>query len=527
MEAKCERAQLAGASPARTGWAWPAAALLILVVLLAPFLTVDVPAVLDYPNHLARFYLLAHPNDPVLSRMYATHWSALPNIGMDVLGEALLWVLPVHVAGRMVLALSLVAPLAGTVLYARAAFGRWTWWSLGVGVVGFNGVFFLGFMNFLLGVGVALAGAAAWRILRRRAGDAPTALAGVAIGLGSYFCHLLGFAFFALLIGAQEIEALAALRRDDRLRWRHVIRTAVMLVIVAGPTVALYVFTHHSIQKGDLLLWFWRAKIVEWMTPFFTYDLWLTIVTAFVLMFVGTAVRPRAQRASGVGLALATLAILYVVAPSNAGGGAILEARFPVMAAFLVFAGFDPQLPVRNARAIAAMLIAIGVARSAEVAVNWQGRARDLVELRATIASVGPGSKVLLATTNFPVWPLEGGGRVLQGFSRVDEHLAALLVIERHAFWPLLFADPSQQPIVVLPPYDQMAEVSLAEPPRWQDLAEVPSKGIGRRPPYLRDWRRAFDYVLVLGPPPPAQNAPSGISLIRQGIATSLYRIDR
>lgn len=49
-------------------WAWPAAALLISAALLLPFLVVDVPAVVDYPNHLARFYILAHSGDPVLLR---------------------------------------------------------------------------------------------------------------------------------------------------------------------------------------------------------------------------------------------------------------------------------------------------------------------------------------------------------------------------------------------------------------------------------------------------------------------------
>src|ERR1700684_2316344 len=107
----------------RRDWAWPAAALAIAAVSLAPFLLVDVPAILDYPNHLARFYVLAHPHDPWLSRFYAPHWGVLPNLGLDVIGVALMKVAPVHFAGRIVLALSLVAPVFGAVLYARAAFG--------------------------------------------------------------------------------------------------------------------------------------------------------------------------------------------------------------------------------------------------------------------------------------------------------------------------------------------------------------------------------------------------------------------
>jgi hypothetical protein len=154
--------------PARPPWAWATAALLISAVLLSPFLIVEVPAVLDYPNHLARLYILAGPGDPILSPMYAAQWSALPNIGMDLIGRALLRILPVHVAGRVLLALSLMAPPAGTALYARAAFGRWPWWSLGAAVIAFNGVFFLGFMNFL---GLGPASIAVCRRRYARAGD--------------------------------------------------------------------------------------------------------------------------------------------------------------------------------------------------------------------------------------------------------------------------------------------------------------------------------------------------------------------
>ena len=110
--------------------AWAVAALLILAMSLAPLLVVEVPAVLDYPNHLARFFILAHPHDPVLAKMYAPYWHVVPNLGLDVLGRALLALTPAHVGGRILLALSLVAPLAGTALYARAALaggrgGRW------------------------------------------------------------------------------------------------------------------------------------------------------------------------------------------------------------------------------------------------------------------------------------------------------------------------------------------------------------------------------------------------------------------
>ncbi|MDB5447992.1 MAG: hypothetical protein JWQ97_3309 [Phenylobacterium sp.] len=369
-----------------SGWAWGLAAVFIVAVSLAPFLVVDVPAVLDYPNHLARFYILAHPHDPVLSLMYAPHWAVLPNVGMDLLGQALLRVAPPSVGGRIILALSLLAPAAGTTLYARAAFGRWTWWSLGAGVIAFNGIFSLGFMNFLLGLGLALAGAAAWRALRRRGRDAVTALAGAVIGLAVFFCHLSGFGFFALLVGAQEADELYRERRAGRLSSRRLVAAAVRLAVALGPPLALYALTHRATEHGDALGWKWRPKLVEALIPFMAYDRRATLIMAVVVGAVAILVWRQARRASGVVLALALLAILYLVAPFEGAGGTFVDTRLPLMAALLLFAGLEPSLSRRAGRAAAAIFALLALGRAAEVGVAWQGRGRDLAELRAELA---------------------------------------------------------------------------------------------------------------------------------------------
>src|SRR6478672_8083002 len=82
--------------------------------LLAPLLIADVPPVLDYPNHLARFVLLAAgPDDPVLGPVFTPHWTIIPNLASDVIGPLLLHLLPVHVAGRCLLGGILLLNLAG------------------------------------------------------------------------------------------------------------------------------------------------------------------------------------------------------------------------------------------------------------------------------------------------------------------------------------------------------------------------------------------------------------------------------
>src|SRR5437016_360208 len=85
---------------------WWLAAAALVVVLAVPFFLVEVPPVEDYPNHLARIFLLAFgADDPVLSRMYAPEWHLVPNLAIDIVGPPLMHLLPVHVTGRVLLAL--------------------------------------------------------------------------------------------------------------------------------------------------------------------------------------------------------------------------------------------------------------------------------------------------------------------------------------------------------------------------------------------------------------------------------------
>ena len=70
---------------------WVLVAAILATGLSAPFLVTEIPPVLDYPNHLARAYLLAFgPSDPVLSHIYVPQWAIIPNLALDLLLPPLL-----------------------------------------------------------------------------------------------------------------------------------------------------------------------------------------------------------------------------------------------------------------------------------------------------------------------------------------------------------------------------------------------------------------------------------------------------
>ena len=178
------------------------AAALLCLILLAPLALVDVPPLLDYPNHLARAMVLAAgTSDPVLSRMYATRWTIVPNLGTDLVLPPLLQFLPVHLAGRIVIGITILLPVVGTIAYSRPLFGRYTPWPLASGLVAYNATLLLGFLNFVAAIGMALLLAAGWIGMAR----APSAVAAALAAFGTvalFFCHLMGpLFFFALIAG--------------------------------------------------------------------------------------------------------------------------------------------------------------------------------------------------------------------------------------------------------------------------------------------------------------------------------------
>lgn len=514
------------------GW-WATLALAVLV-LLAPLLVVDVPPLLDYPNHLARAYVLAFgEDDPVLSRFYAPDWAIIPNLAVDLVLPGLLRFMPVHVAGRVMLAVTLLAPLLGVVFYSRAVWGRRTYWAIASALMAYNALFLMGFMNFLIGAGLGMAAAAAWITLREHRPAAATAATAL-LALAVFFSHIYGVVFCAILIGSHELVALWREWRAGRPLLGRILARSAPAALAFAPVVALYLNTALHETGGTVE---WRAlgeKIANLAEPFMNYYTSLDRATA-LLVFGGVAValwlRLAAIAAEGAIALLACLA-LYWVAPWGLKGAGWVDARLPIAAGLLVFAAVLPRLPRRAAWVVSTAVAVLFVLRTGVLAATWVQHRLDLAELRETISEVPPGSRVLVATAEMPA---SGGrwwryrSRVIATFSRADEHMPALLVIERRAFWPLMYAVKGQQPIRLLPPYDRMNPGVNAPPPHQLLGTNGRSTWWEGQAPYLAHWRSDFDFVLVLNADGARDDLdgflPDSLRLLRRTGMAALFRV--
>jgi hypothetical protein len=492
------------------GLAWPAALIGLCLVLLAPLLIVDVPPLLDYPNHLARIFVLASlPHDPILARFYAAHWSIIPNLALDLAGPPLLHILPVHVVGRLLIAAAILLPVLGTIAYNAALGGRW--WSFGVGLVAYNSCLLGGFLNFEIGIGVALLLAAAW--LRWREQHPVWAIAPATFGAPVLFaCHLMGLLFFALLVGGAE---LFRLYRDPASVLR---RAAALLLVFAAPAVLYAISPLHQLG-GDVEFLPIGPKLLQLATTFVNYNWPLDMTTAAIaIVLAAICLFLRWGRMPGPAAVTTTLLLIaFLAAPYAWKGTYALDKRFAIMLGFMVFAGFVPaRWPPRFRRVTVAGLVLLFATRMALLMTAWAAHAADLADLRAVLDPVEPGQSVYVAEAGLreapAYWSANPRWRLLSNGARTDEHLGALALIEHRAYWPFEFDNASQQPIETREPYRSLANRVGSMP----DRAEAAAADLC-----------GFDYALLMDADAVPALPPDRFRLLAQSGFAAIYTITK
>src|SRR5215471_1029125 len=132
---------------------------LLLAVSLAPVLWFDLPAAMvDYPNHLARMFLLSRDGTANANPFYEVIWSFVPNLAMDLIVPEAGRFIGIEIADRLFYLLSQILIVTGAMAIERVVKGRNQ-------IAGFVAIIFLyslpfawGFENFEFGLGCALWG---------------------------------------------------------------------------------------------------------------------------------------------------------------------------------------------------------------------------------------------------------------------------------------------------------------------------------------------------------------------------------
>ena len=512
---------------------------LAFIALLVPLLIVGVPPVLDYPNHFARMWLIAGGAQLTpLNQMYAVDWSqASTNIGIDLLAQTFGRLLGAGAVAKTCLMASIVLPCLGCLLLHRKVFGGAHWWQLVFVYPAFGKTGLAGFMNFNIGVGLALIGAVIDDALVRRGRLASfcgrAIIAAVTLLFHPFATLAYGGLILAMVIG-RELPDL----RSPRVFVGKLVGTLTAALPIALPVALLLALSPQSpleIAPGRTLFG-WSpfsvpGKIGDLLTAYRAYVPWFDGMIALItLAIAGLAISLR-RCSVHTGLLLAGLAFgaLALVMPARIGDAYWVETRLPVFATFILLASIRPEFALTGRRlaGVAALLLTLGLIRTALVSAAWLRGQQDIVSVQRAMSEVAPGASVLPITNGLQKGELGAAplGRYFAGNNPAFWSYPALAVVERRAFVPTLWTVPGQHALSVTGEWQAMSGAFGGLPIAVRELgnrANPPAKQ------YLSSWRR-FDYILHLNADMAisAENRlpEQGLELVSDQGFARLYRI--
>jgi hypothetical protein len=507
---------------------------------LSPLLWASVPPLVDYPNHLARMWILVNAGRiQELGSNYVAHWRLLPNLAMDLIVPTLALVMPVELAGRLFIALTMLALLGGTVTLHRALHGRVGLWPLCSLLFIYNAAMFWGFLNFLFGAGVFLLTFSGW-VATRRWRIAPRIAVFSAVATLLFILHLFAFGLYGLTVMSYELGI--------RVRPRGWSVKTLVCFGLAGlqfiPAIGLWMWLLMT-ATGTEPTYTAYGSVIDRMYALvapatFGRPVPLDIVfIAFFGFFMVYAVNGRSLKiAPDMAFPLLVLAMATFLIPNWLSGSWLADVRLPVTLPFLFIAStrFEParRLTIGFFAIAAGVLLTV---RLWAISETWHDYDLRFTEFRAAARVIPLGARLLFVEDALPETyrRIPGVPTLLASrWERSFVHVGALAVIDRAAFIPGLFltwtpVSPTARNAGLfttsLPPPDPTPEMLSAASSRNEQV--ISSSDRANERPYWRDWPKHFDFVLWIDFGRPPASLTEHLQLSASGSFFRIYRVLR
>jgi hypothetical protein len=465
---------------------------LLATVSLLPVLLTPIPAMVDYPNHLARMYILSQNGTPDANPYYEVAWALYPNLAMDLLIPQMARLIGVENATRLFLLLSQLLIVGGALVLERVVKGR-------VHLAGFSALMFLyclpftwGFVNFEFGLGVALWGIAACLMLSERAWTLRLAVNAVFV-MTLFTAHFFSLGVYGATLGFHELWRAY----DRKVSYRE---AALRLAMLAIPAVAVFgVVQLTAVSIGsEGTTWSFEFKPVWLFRIMNGYNLTVSAASALALMAsLFFAAKRGVLKLEPAGIWLATgFAFLYLVIPSTLLGTSFADLRMIPAAAFILPAFCSLSLPSRRwTMAALAAVSGITLANLTVVFVVWLSYRADYAAIIESFQRIDRGSLVLVGSSG------KGEDPPFNDLTRYPMAYAPTLAVHyANAFVPNVFTALGKQPVqpraavqrLAIPYGSPMPIGVLAAIAASQEQSDIPS--------FIRTWYRDYDYLYVLGP---------------------------
>ncbi len=386
------------------------------------------PPLLDYANHLARTFVLSHLHDPAFrfSTYYQADWKPYPYILWDALLVAMQQVLPVEVAGKLLLILTTMLLPVSVAWFLWQANRTEIKFSLLACALSYYTLFLWGFTAYQLGVCFCFLMAGTWLWYRRKPCLARAVVFGI-ITFATYFAHLLGFASAAIILVLYELTSFS---------WREGLRLACFL----APPSLLFLWARPGLSnQSSLVLRPLVGKLFSLRdVPTMGYDAVLDrlFLAGLVLGFLLAVVRNRELQVNWRWLVVWVVFFgVFLVLPYGWGETFDLDVRLVPPLCLLTLAVFRVG---RRTNWIALLAVALVALRVFNIASGFQEEAAKSVAMNHGIEHIARNAKI------FPLVDTCSDDDPLDDYY---VHYWAYAVIRRGAISPYLFDIPGQTPM--------------------------------------------------------------------------------
>jgi hypothetical protein len=425
-------------------------------LLVLPIWLVAYPPLLDYPNHLARSFVLSHLHDPAyrFSQFYSADWGFYPYLLMDVSLIGLQKFLPAEQAGRVFLTFCVLAvPLASWFFLRQANPGEdhAALWAL----LNAHNLFFLyGFLSFYLSLAALFLALGLWLRSLERPRPAAWVLAFLAF-TALYFSHLVGLAITGVVVAAYCVVTRRKLGE----------MALSGLLFVPGAFFYLYASrvglggaggaTFRSFGEKAEALW-------DLLHGYSTRLDWITLL-ALAGYFLMAWWRNRDFRWNirWLGVAACLLGVYWVL-PWGYGEGWDLDIRvLPVLFVVLL----ATAKVGKRGWWLAPIAVLLFTLRAANVAQSFAAAQAELAGLAQSFSVTSPNARVL------PIVEADEDDPILHPYA----HFWAHGVIQRGWFSPYLFTTKGVLPLAIREDAyspDGFWDLAYDKPPDWQQVQE-------------------------------------------------------
>jgi hypothetical protein len=478
------RVQLGG--PSHENYANLVIIALLFAFSLIPVLSVDIPAMNDYPNHLARMYLLTTPS---VNPFYQISWKLNPYIAMDLIVPQLAHVVSVETATRLFYVLSQCLIFTGAIA-AEYAMKRQHQLAGYVAVAMlYCAPFTLGLLNFEFGLGLALWGFACWLLVQDKPWFTRLVCHSIFVVI-LFLSHFFALGIYGVTVGLYELW------RIHSQAWQ-IKRLAQIGLILATPAmimIALMRFSGASIG-GSVFEWSLTWKFLS--LPLFTsaYSLPLSGLCLAVLIIAWLVLRYKNTvvfLAPGKWIAAGYL-LLYFIMPWRLFDSTYMELRV-IVAAILFLPACISFVPKKNWQFYfaASGMTLIAIVLTSKVFFVWQAYQPEYAKMKLSFEYIQPKSRILIGDSS-------NGGSETDGRMYFAPTLA---VYYAGALVPSLFTAPASQDVRLKPEFRRFEVTDTFQygPVPLDELIAIASdSSSSTSPPFVRHWVSDFDYLYVVG----------------------------